>query len=175
LRGPQACTSASSPCIDVVSGQHACGFFFVSHHFSWKEAEFISRDARCRQLLIAYMFREAPPTAGAGAAVKTHTYRSAGLPPTPPNSGGETPPPQTTSASLFKPTESVPITPPPSPPPAAQSIHAMRRIGAYSIGTKLGEGAFAVVRKGLHLATQQQVSVQTAPYSLIVQNSANGK
>lgn len=94
--------------------------------------------------------------------ISTH----ARTPPSPPGSSGSDTPPYTGSG---KETEkqnpeagpAFPATPPPTPPAAAGAapgIHDIKRIGAYSVGRKLGEGAFAVVRKGMHLHTKVSVS-----------------
>lgn len=49
----------------------------------------------------------------------------------------------------------------PSPPLVASvDIHSIRRIGSYLIGPKLGEGAFAVVRKGTHMQTDEEVALK---------------
>ena len=58
--------------------------------------------------------------------------------------------------------EAVVSTPPPSPAPTADApgIHEIKRIGAYSVGKKLGEGAFAVVRRGTHMQTKVPVALK---------------
>jgi hypothetical protein len=43
-------------------------------------------------------------------------------------------------------------------PAPCPSIRDIKRIGPYAVGSKLGEGAFAVVRKGIHQHTMEPVS-----------------
>jgi hypothetical protein len=43
-------------------------------------------------------------------------------------------------------------------PTPSPSIGDIKKIGPYAVGSKLGEGAFAVVRKGIHQLTMEAVS-----------------
>lgn len=99
---------------------------------------------------------------------------AAATPPTPPTSGSDTPPFTQAGGggdggdgSGPGPAAKVVLvsTPPPSPGPAvaAPGIHEIKRIGAYAVGKKLGEGAFAVVRKGMHMQTKVPVSCLAPP------------
>ena len=88
--------------------------------------------------------------------IKIDTART---PPTPPGSSGSDTPPFI-AARPSNENEAGPVTPPQSPLPEAAAgpgIHTIKRIGAYSVGKKLGEGAFAVVRKGMHMQTKVPV------------------
>lgn len=45
-------------------------------------------------------------------------------------------------------------------PPSVTDIKSVSQIGCYSLGKKLGEGAFAVVREGRHILTDMKVAVK---------------